>query len=157
MAVQPFYFKGKDHKSAARLLWEEGQRRLAQKKGLKAKRKRLARHSSNPTCPAQRRGRLIRRCRILSGESAQDALERSLAESGLEMREWYRQIYLHSHHWQDLRAWALSKQGCFCQACRQPAKTLDAHHERYRNIFDVEVADLKILCRSCHDTKHPPT
>ena len=73
--------------------------------------------------------------------------------SGLSQRDWYRSIYLLSDHWKVLRTKALEVHGSRCAKC--PAtKRLDVHHLRYKNIYDVEVEDLQVLCRKCHDKEH---
>jgi hypothetical protein len=83
-------------------------------------------------------------------------LYQAVTDSGLTQKEWYRTIYLFSDHWKELRALALNTHGKICHACRATSR-LDVHHLRYRNIFDVQVSDLQILCRSCHDKEHAVT
>lgn len=72
----------------------------------------------------------------------------------LSRREWYRQIYLSSDHWKALRAEALKNHGRKCGACHKPSLWLDVHHLNYREIFNVQVSDLQLLCRPCHDKEH---
>lgn len=67
-------------------------------------------------------------------------------------REWYRNVYLHSEHWSDLKARKLSANP-ECQRCGSKFR-LDIHHVNYRNIFDVELSDLLTLCRGYHDKEH---
>jgi 5-methylcytosine-specific restriction endonuclease McrA len=33
-------------------------------------------------------------------------------------------------------------------------KNLDVHHLNYRNLYDVELSDLRVLCRRCHFLAH---
>lgn len=63
-------------------------------------------------------------------------------------RREYRQEYLKSQHWIELRASILTGEPvCFkCQT--KPAS--DVHHMRYKNIVDVTSEDLIPLCRECH-------
>jgi hypothetical protein len=72
----------------------------------------------------------------------------------LTRKEWYNGVYLKSDHWKELRELALSIHGRKCAKC--PArKPLHVHHLRYKNIFDVTVTDLQILCEACHKNEHP--
>jgi len=80
-------------------------------------------------------------------------LESILASFNGSKRDWYRTEYLKSHHWKNLRAKALASHGRKCHACAGTG-SLDVHHLQYRDIFDVTVADLQVLCRSCHDMEH---
>lgn len=66
---------------------------------------------------------------------------------------WYREVYLKSEHWRNLRNQALQAYGRFCAKCRA-VSSLDVHHLRYRNIYDVLVTDLQVLCRPCHEKEH---
>jgi hypothetical protein len=75
--------------------------------------------------------------------------------SGLTQKEWYRTIYLYSDHWRSLREAAFAAHGRKCHCC--PAKNrLEVHHLRYKAIYDVEVGDLQVLCRNCHQKEHDP-
>lgn len=67
-------------------------------------------------------------------------------------QEWYRNVYLKSEHWKELRGRKL-KENPTCERCPS-SKRLDVHHIRYRNIFDVETSDLLTLCRKCHNKEH---
>lgn len=81
------------------------------------------------------------------------AKQRSIGESLLTQKEWYRTIYLLSDHWKHLRSSALKTKGECCEDCKK-TKRLDVHHLNYRNIFDVALDDLQILCRRCHEKRH---
>ncbi len=74
------------------------------------------------------------------------------AHPALSMREWYREIYLHSAHWLELRKAAKEKYGEKCNRC--PKSGSDVHHRQYRYIYDVTVGDLEVICRACHDLEH---
>lgn len=84
---------------------------------------------------------------------AADYLKQQIADSGLKKKQWYRQIYLKSDHWRDLRQTALEKAGCKCSNCGCGG-TLDVHHERYKSIYNVTQDDLSVLCRKCHKAEH---
>lgn len=71
------------------------------------------------------------------------------------MREWYREVYLKSEHWHDLRWKKLNSMNRKCEKCGR-VKRLDVHHLDYRNIYDVELTDLQVLCRRCHTLEHHP-
>lgn len=88
--------------------------------------------------------------------TAKDKLNRVselISQKGMTFRDWYRTIYLTCPHWTDLRKKAFTVHGRKCHACRSEHQ-LDVHHLNYRNIFDVEVGDLQILCRRCHEKEH---
>lgn len=67
-------------------------------------------------------------------------------------RDWYRNIYLRSDHWTQLRAAKLARDPA-CQVC-SATSSLDVHHVIYRNIFDVRLTDLLTVCRRCHQGIH---
>ncbi len=158
VSVQPFRFKGKDHKSAARLDLERRTKATAEKKARKSSLKSLRKRERKKR--GLSKGELIARCRILgSDETAAQAMDRSIAESRLPQKAWYREIYLFSDHWRALKRHALLTLGVVCEKCKDPSLGVDIHHLQYRNIFDVRTPDLQVLCRSCHDKAHghPPT
>ena len=64
------------------------------------------------------------------------------------------QIYLQSDHWKYLRNSKLRQVGYKCQECDSSQSKLDVHHLKYKNIFDVTLGDLKVLCRACHYDTH---
>jgi hypothetical protein len=86
---------------------------------------------------------------------AEALLTSEITKSGLTRKLWYRTIYLKSEHWHELRSRALETHGRKCHNCSATRK-LDVHHIRYSSIYDVEVTDLQILCRTCHDKAHAP-
>ena len=68
---------------------------------------------------------------------------------------WYREVYLRSEDWKNLRAAVLAApiwQGR-CWIC-QHKKKRDVHHLRYRRLYNVRLSDLIPLCRTCHTTLH---
>lgn len=67
-------------------------------------------------------------------------------------RNEYRQEYLKSEEWKQLRALIL-KSNPKCQCCQNTQAT-DAHHMTYRNIVDIQPSDLLPVCRKCHDYIH---
>lgn len=67
-------------------------------------------------------------------------------------RKDYRQNYLRSEHWVNLKQEKL-KLNPQCEQCQSP-EHLDVHHVNYRNLYDVTVQDLKTLCRKCHTHLH---
>src|ERR1041385_70422 len=69
-----------------------------------------------------------------------------------DKRDYYRNVYLTTEHWKNVREEKLT-QTPFCQNCGS-TKHLEPHHIRYKNVYDVELNDLKTLCRKCHIDKH---
>lgn len=67
---------------------------------------------------------------------------------------YYRKVYLKSEKWQSLRAERLAFAGHKCELCGTSNESLDAHHLKYRRLFDVRKSDLRALCRDCHDAVH---
>lgn len=57
-----------------------------------------------------------------------------------DKREYYRETYLKSEHWMQLRRSVLSKSKS-CAICLKTVR-LDVHHRRYKNLFDVVERDL---------------
>lgn len=76
-----------------------------------------------------------------------------VAKYGKTMREWYRDIYLRSGHWMQLRLRKLVHANRKCERCGAVGN-LDIHHKNYRDIYDVEMDDLEALCRACHNLEH---
>jgi len=67
-------------------------------------------------------------------------------------RDYYRDEYLKSDHWKQLRSKKLDLTP-HCERCPSCAQ-LDVHHRNYRNLYDVLLSDLETLCRGCHDEEH---
>jgi len=72
-----------------------------------------------------------------------------------DKRRYYREEYLKSGHWRELKSSKL-KQVCFCEKCGV-SKRLDVHHLNYRSLYDVRLTDLMVLCRKCHIQEHTKT
>lgn len=85
--------------------------------------------------------------------TASEQLKEAIRLSGLSRKDWYRNIYLKSEHWKQLRQKAFAKHGRKCCKCGSK-KRLDVHHLNYRSIFDVVTDDLQIICRRHHDAEH---
>lgn len=89
-----------------------------------------------------------------SRSEAELYLAEEIFKSRLSRKRWYREVYLYSEHWEGLREEAFSTYGRHCAKC--PSTThLQVHHLAYRNIFDVTVQDLQVLCMKCHHKEHP--
>lgn len=67
-------------------------------------------------------------------------------------RDFYRNVYLKSNHWFDLKNSKLKESNC-CAFCLS-TKKLDVHHLNYKNLYDVELNDLLVVCRACHLKLH---
>jgi 5-methylcytosine-specific restriction endonuclease McrA len=64
----------------------------------------------------------------------------------------YRNVYLHSDHWKNLRKEKLV-QISICEKCKT-IHNLDVHHINYKGLYDVKLSDLQVLCRKCHEEEH---
>jgi hypothetical protein len=67
---------------------------------------------------------------------------------------WYRDVYLKSEDWQNLRAAIIALHNGRCYGCGCRSLSVDVHHIQYRKLFDVKTSDLRPLCRTCHDIIH---
>ena len=79
--------------------------------------------------------------------------DKAIADYGKSMREWYREVYLNSEHWKNLRAQKLAEKGRKCEKCGS-GTCIQIHHLNYRFIFDVQLCDLQVLCEACHKIAH---
>lgn len=70
------------------------------------------------------------------------------------MSNYYRQTYLKSEHWQNLRLQKLVESDCLCLRCGKQSQHHDVHHLNYKKLYDVTTLDLVVLCRTCHDLVH---
>ena len=61
----------------------------------------------------------------------------------------YRDGYLQSDHWQEVRKRKLKQAGYKCEACGEKVK-LDIHHLTYERLGKERLDDLQALCRDCH-------
>lgn len=66
----------------------------------------------------------------------------------------YRDVYLKSQDWKNLRAAILARDENTCQVCNLYSPQNDVHHIQYRKLYNVKPEDLVVLCRSCHDNVH---
>jgi len=74
---------------------------------------------------------------------------------GLNEKHYYRFTYLKSDHWLSLRIARIAKDKGRCIVCnRELGLALDVHHVEYRNLYDVQLTDLKSMCRRCHNGTH---
>jgi 5-methylcytosine-specific restriction endonuclease McrA len=62
---------------------------------------------------------------------------------------------LRSSHWKKLRRKKLEAERRTCQWCGSRAR-LHVHHLNYRDLYDVTLADLAVLCERCHTIVHAP-
>lgn len=70
------------------------------------------------------------------------------------MSSFYRNTYLKSEHWQNLRLQKLVESDCLCLRCGKQSQSNDVHHLCYKKLYDVKTVDLVVLCRTCHDFVH---
>jgi len=75
-----------------------------------------------------------------------------LAAVCTDKREWYRNVYLKSEHWQIVRHLKLCSTPK-CEKCGEGG-CLDVHHLDYRNVYNIRFQDLQTLCRRCHRKAH---
>lgn len=68
-------------------------------------------------------------------------------------RTWYREVYLKSVHWKQLRLNTLQSQGRICCKCGS-MKRLQVHHLTYARLWKELPTDLIVVCRSCHEKLH---
>lgn len=61
--------------------------------------------------------------------------------------------YLQSDHWRALKDALLRVKPRECEVCRS-TETVDAHHVVYRDLYSVTPADLRWVCRTCHEQIH---
>lgn len=74
--------------------------------------------------------------------------------ASIARKHFYRFRYLKSDHWQDLRLRKLVSVDAKCQRCGHRDLSNDIHHLRYKKLYDVELSDLIVLCRKCHEIVH---
>lgn len=68
-------------------------------------------------------------------------------------QEHYRTVYLQSKHWKTAAAGARARAGHRCEECGKGGR-LDVHHLTYERLGAEDPADLRALCRGCHDRAH---
>lgn len=74
--------------------------------------------------------------------------------TNIPARHWYRFGYLKSEHWQSIRLSKMASARGRCYRCLKTNSGNDVHHLCYRNIYDVQLSDLVVLCRECHTKFH---
>lgn len=77
-----------------------------------------------------------------------------LSQGRVAAKHHYRFKYLKSEHWGNLRIAKLASVDAKCKHCGARDLSNDVHHLRYRKLYDVELDDLVVLCRICHDLAH---
>ena len=77
-----------------------------------------------------------------------------LSQGRVAAKHHYRFKYLKSEHWGNLRIAKLASVDAKCKHCGARDLSNDVHHLRYKKLYDVELDDLVVLCRSCHDLSH---
>jgi len=68
------------------------------------------------------------------------------------MNEQY-QTYLNSEHWKRLKS-KKSQYAKRCFICRRVPDKRNYHHVRYKQLFDVSTADIRLACEDCHHFYH---
>lgn len=74
--------------------------------------------------------------------------------TNVNARWYYRNVYLKSEHWSNLRLAKLAQVDAVCKICKHRDLGNDVHHIYYRSLYDVQLADLRVLCRGCHRKIH---
>lgn len=67
--------------------------------------------------------------------------------------QWYRNVYLRSVHWKQLKKNVLQSQGRICSKCGS-LKRLQVHHKTYERLEHELPEDLCVLCGDCHAAEH---
>jgi 5-methylcytosine-specific restriction endonuclease McrA len=62
--------------------------------------------------------------------------------------------YLKTDHWRQLQQRTFAERGRQCERCDSVFRIV-VHHKTYERIAREDLGDLEILCRNCHDRKHP--
>jgi 5-methylcytosine-specific restriction endonuclease McrA len=74
----------------------------------------------------------------------------------VQMRHYYRQRYMASKRWKQLRQDKLQQADHKCELCgTTPDKhKLDVHHLTYQRLGGELLSDLQVLCYQCHGKAH---
>lgn len=59
--------------------------------------------------------------------------------------------YIGSAKWRNIRKALFKMRGKKCESCGYGSATLEVHHLTYDRFGNENLADLKILCKPCHD------
>lgn len=70
-----------------------------------------------------------------------------------QRRDEYRNEFLRSREWREMRDRVMNRAGRTCEACLA-APAIDVHHVTYRQGIMPPAWLLKAVCRSCHDALH---
>lgn len=74
---------------------------------------------------------------------------------GIEAKLAYRERYLQSEEWKDLRYKKFVRDGSRCEICGEDSIHNDIHHVFYPRVWsDTSVGDVVVLCRNCHSKIH---
>lgn len=74
---------------------------------------------------------------------------------GVKAKHAYREEFLQSETWKDIRWNKLTRDGYACDICGIKDVLNDVHHVHYPNRWDeTSAGDLVVLCRSCHSKLH---
>lgn len=63
-------------------------------------------------------------------------------------------LYLRSAQWHKIRSEALQAANWHCQACGRPNPRLEVHHRTYQRVGREALADLRAMCKGCHEIMH---
>jgi 5-methylcytosine-specific restriction endonuclease McrA len=82
-------------------------------------------------------------------------IQREAAHVNQKQKYWdeYR-AYINSIEWRAFRAGLIAARGSQCEECGQPG-SVDGHHLTYKRFRHELPEDVKLLCRKCHEAKHP--
>lgn len=62
--------------------------------------------------------------------------------------------HIHSDKWKLFRMRIIAKRGRRCQDCTKTRGPIDLHHLTYERLGHEREADVRLLCRKCHDKRH---
>jgi hypothetical protein len=68
---------------------------------------------------------------------------------------WYREVYLKSDYWLELRERLYKEVNNICEECTQSGIGLQVHHLSYKNLGKELRSDLVVICKFCHSKYHP--
>lgn len=65
------------------------------------------------------------------------------------------QKYLRTRHWRKKRVWVARKARGLCAVCEKyVGKRGEVHHLNYDRLWEEQLTDLLLVCRSCHELEH---
>lgn len=68
-------------------------------------------------------------------------------------KNWYRDVYLRSEWWKDVREATVERDEHRCRVCNSQHK-IQVHHRSYDNLWHEKPEDLITLCCRCHKLFH---